>query len=312
MFVTINDEKIDHIIWEEIKTSPSQGDFVCYLVHSPVGAQYKEKAQEKMAEIEDSRDKTPLYYFKAIEKIRQLALEKDPSALFHMGKIHALGIAVQQDLKEAVSWYTQAIEAGEPRAFSNLGWFYQSGYGVEKNLKKSFKLISLGAKGGVLSAKAAMGMMLIKGEGCTQDVELGLLQLKEAFQKGYINAGNHIADLYFAGHYVSRDIEEGHRWLYHVVNAGDARTMAILGHYLVTGVHGKTNVKEGLSLLEQAIEKKFLSAYLWLAALYKNGTGVPKDLEMARYWYEKGIQAGSQECQEALSQLSFTQTETLH
>ncbi len=307
----IDDREIDEIIWEEIKNSPSQGDFICYLLHAPVDAKYKESANKRIKDIDESRDKRPELYPKAIEKIRNLAETGNATALFHMGKIHALGIAIQQNLDLAVKWYKKAIAAGEPRAFSNLGWFYQSGYGVEKDLKKAFELLSSGAEGGVLSARAAVGMMLLAGEGCQAQIEKGLEMLEQAFDKGYVNAGNHLADIYLSGRYVSRDIEKGHEWLFKVVEKGDERTMAILGHYLVTGTHGKIDRKKGLFFLESAIELDFMPAYLWLAALYKNGTGVEKNPEMARQWYEKGIAAGSRECAEALKQLQKGENNTV-
>lgn len=301
--IPIDDKEIDNILWDEIKNSDSQGDFICYLLHAPVGAKYREQANARIKEIDDSKDKKPEYYPKAIEKIQKLAEQGNATALFHMGKIYALGLAVNQDLNLAVMWYEKAIEAKEPRAFANLGWFYQSGYGVKKDSQKAFELLSLGAGGGVISACAAVGMMLLSGEGCQPNIEKGLEMLKHAFDQGYLNAGNHLADLYLTGKYVSRDIEEGHAWLFKVAEKGDSRTMAILGHYLVAGTYGKTDKKKGLFLLESAAELQFMPAYLWLAALYKNGSGVEMNLQLAQKWYEKGIAAGSKECEAALKQM---------
>ena len=141
-----------------------------YLVHSPVGAKYRDEANERINAI----DKTPVYYSRAIERIRELAEGGDVAAMFHMGKIHAPGIATGQDLPSAVSWYEKAMKKGEPRAYANPGWFYQSGYGVRQNREKAFELLSYGADNGVVSAKAAVGMMLLNGEGCETDIEKGI------------------------------------------------------------------------------------------------------------------------------------------
>ncbi|MCM1512526.1 MAG: sel1 repeat family protein [Oxalobacter formigenes] len=300
--IPIDDTLIDTLIWEAICQSPSRGDYICYLVHAPAGAKHREKAKQRLETL-NAEDSAPKHYPQAIAAIRKHAETGDAAALFHMGKIHALGIAVRRDPIKAAAWYEKAMAAGEPRAFANLGWFCQSGMGVKKDPAKALELLLAGASGGVISAQAAAGMMLVTGEGCQPDAQKGIALLQEAFEKGYTNAGNHLADLYLAGKHLPKNSEKGHQWLFNVVGKGDHRTAAILGHYLVAGTHGKTDTEKGLALLQTAAENGFLPAWLWLAALYKNGTGVKQDLDTARKWYEKGIAAGSKECEAALAHL---------
>ena len=312
-----DDSVIDKIIWEEIAQSTSKGDFVCYMIHEPIGSRHRDEAKARMASIGPQRDIAPASYGRAVERIRQLAESGDPVATFHMGKIHALGISIPQNLPLAVEWYEKAMALGDPRSHANLGWFYQSGYGVPVNKKRAFELLSFGADNGIHSAKATIGIMRLTGEGCDANPELGLLLLEEAFDAGVVAAGNHLADTYFAGTVVRRDMEKGHEWLFRVAEQGDERTMAILGHYLVAGTHGKTDIPRGLSLLEAAIEKEYLPAFLWVGSLYKNGTGVEQDTEKAAQWYQRGIEAGNFDCVAALALLENESArdgspETLH
>ena len=252
----------------------------------------------------------PVKYFNAIERIRELAEKNHPTATFHMGKIHALGIAVPQNLPEGVKWYEKAIELGEPRAHANLGWLYQSGYGVTRDSTKAYELLSYGASHGVSSAKAAVGMMLLNGEHDSADIVSGLRKLEEAFQEGYLNAGNHLSDIYFEGKYVEKNVELGHQWLWKVADCGDERSMAILGHYLITGSHGKQDPETGLKLMHQAIDNHFLPAYLWLGTLYKKGNGVEQDFRKAFDLFREGIQAGSRDCEKAVSLLLAEQNDS--
>lgn len=300
-----SDNEIDDIIWSEIESSDSHGDFVCYAVHSPYMAKYLEKARARIDSGKYLDNLAPVHYLKAIDRIEKLAEEGDPSATFHMGKIHAIGIAVQQNLPKAVQWYEKAIALGEPRAYSNLGWFYQSGYGVPTDKSKAFELLSFGAENGVLSAKAAIGIMLMSGEGCSPNAELGMQKLQESFNSGYLNAGNHISDMYFEGRLVPQNTELAHEWLMKVADSGDERTMAILGHYLVTGSHGKTDTPKGLALLVKATQLQYLPAYLWLGTLHKKGVGVNQDAEKAIEWFKMGIKAGCRDCQIALNMMSL-------
>ena len=313
----MDDTLIDDIIWSEIKNSTSRGDFVCYLVHTPRNAEYMDNAHFHLKSLSEENPLEPLHYFRAIERIKTLAKSGNATAMFHMGKIHAIGIAVPQDMNVAVSWYEKAIAVGDVRSHSNLGWLYQSGLGVPMNKEKAFELLYYGANHGIQTAKASIALMLLSGEGCTPDIEKGLQLLKEAFNAGYINAGNHLSDVYFTGKYVPKDTEHAYEWLFKVVEQGDSRTAAILGHHLVAGTHGKTDVEKGLELLKASIDAGYMPAYLWIASLYKNGNGVEKNLATAKAWYEKGILAGNMACQSELEKMhretsSHLTSRTLH
>ena len=297
-----DDSEIEALIWPEIAISTSRGDFACYLVHRLLKARHLEEARLRYDRMVDA-DPEPLHYFQAINKVRALAEKGHGGAMFHMGKVHALGIAVEQDFGEAAQWYRRATEQGDMRAHCNLGWMYQSGMGVPEDKAEAFRLLSIGAAHGVLSAKAAVGMMLLKGEGCAADAQQALTVLEEAFEAGYGNAANCISDAYFAGEHLPHDPELGHAWLAKVAERGDARSMAILGHYLITGSHGKTDVTHGIALLYDAINHGYTPAYAWLGALYEKGQGLERDLGRAQAWYERGIAVGDEASGFALNRL---------
>lgn len=300
---SIDDHDIDDIVWEEIKDSDSRGDFICYQIHRLQKGRHREEAVAKLHTLEGG-DRVPVGYARAVERIRKLAEKGDPKAMFHMGKLHVHGIGVPQDMVAALAWYQKAGEAGEVRANCNLGWIYLYGFGViPANKQEAFRLLTLGAESGVFAAKASLGLMYLTGDGIPADKERGVQLLRESFEAGYLNAANQLADAYFAGKFLPRDIEAGHEWLSKVAAAGDEKTMAMLGYYLVTGAHGKVDAGRGILLLEQAIEKEFVPAYLWIGNLYRHGQGVARDLEKAREWFEKGSAAGNSGCDKALAEL---------
>jgi len=300
---TFDDSEIDDIIWEEIKDSSSRGDFICYQIHRPQQAKHIDEAVARL-ELLEGGDRLPVGYGRAVERIRMLADSGDARALFHMGKLSVHGIGMPQDMQVAEAWYLKAIAAGEMRACCNLGWIYQYGFGViAQNKDEAYRLLSLGAESGVGAAKASIGLMLLTGDGRPAEPGRGMRMLEEAFAVGYNNAANNLADAFMSGQHIPRDIEAGHEWLSRAAAAGDERTMAILGHYLVTGSHGKTDVARGLILLHEAIEKQYVPAYLWLGSLYRHGQGVERDWEQARTWYERGEEAGNAGCKPALASL---------
>ena len=298
-----DDSAIDDIIWSEISGSEAMADFVCYLVHKLADAKHTAEATARAAGSQSGDDAVPAGYLRAIGRLHALASSGNATAMFHMGKIHAFGIAIERDMPLAIEWYEKAVALGDVRAASNLGWLYQSGTGVPEDKTRAFELLSVGAANGMVVAAATVGMMRITGEGCARDVEAGLRMLESAFDAGYLNAGNHLSDLYFADEYVPRDIDLGHAWLLKVAERGDVRSMAILGHRLVSGSHGKQAYETGIKLLAVAIDKGFTLAYLWLGGLYRDGHGVERDLEKAANLYQAGAEAGDMQCAFALATL---------
>lgn len=300
---SFDDEEIDEIIWSEIKDSTSRGDFVSYMIHRPRIPGHRPEAQKRLEEVEMTQSE-PTGYERAVKKIYDLAEGGDPAAMFHIGKMYVHGIGVPQSMKEAEAWYLRAIAVGEMRAHCNMGWLYLYGFDtIPQNKEKAYELLSVGAENGIYIAKASIGIMALTGDGVPQDVERGLHLLEEAFTEGYTNAGNHLADVYFLGQHVPQDNEKGVAWLEKVVERGDERTMAILGHNLIIGAYGKTDAVKGVALLQQSIEKNYVPAYLWIGNLYRHGQGLPRDLDMARAWFQKGLQEGNTGCSQALESL---------
>jgi TPR repeat protein len=299
-----DDRIIDDMIWSEISLSSSAGDFASYLVHRPQHARYIDAARARYERIDHRLDTAPVCYARAIERIRLLAESGDAAAMFHLGKIHSIGIAVEQDFSVAEMWYLRAIDLAEIRAHCNLGWMYQSGFGVSQQQQRAFELLSIGADNGVLAASASVALMLLSGEGCQASPTQGISMLEQAFHDGYNNAANCLADAYFAGKDVAQDTGLGFDWLGQAADRGDHRTMAILGHYLLTGSHGRTDVARGLAYMVSAINRGFRPANLWLGALYEQGLGIECNPHMARLLYQRGVAAGDEECEFALARLS--------
>jgi len=61
--------------------------------------------------------------------------------------------------------------------------------------------------------------------------------------------------------------------------------------------------EKSLRLLERAAALGGPVAMFYLGGLYEGGSGVPKDLDQARQWYEKSFDAGYQPAMERLRNL---------
>jgi len=302
---SFDDSAIDDIVWSESRASQSAADFAGYLIHRPQCARHLDEARVRYESLEGRPDNAPVHYLRAIERIRVLADSGHAGAMFHLGKIYSLGIAVGQDLSVAEMWYLKAVDRGEIRAHCNLGWLYQSGFGMMQQKGKAFELLSIGADQGVLAARATVGLMLLSGKGCQADPVRGIRMLEAAFRDGYNNAANCLADFYFAGKDISKDTGLGFDWLGRAADRGDVRTMAILGHYLITGSHGRQDVARGVAYMFGAVNRGFTPACFWLGTLYAQGRGVERNPDMARMLFEGGAVAGDESCETALARLAY-------
>lgn len=81
-----SDNEIDDIIWSEIESSDSHGDFVCYAVHAPYKAKYLENAKARIESGKYLDNLAPVRYLKAVERIEKLAGTGDPGGNIPHGK----------------------------------------------------------------------------------------------------------------------------------------------------------------------------------------------------------------------------------
>ena len=57
--------------------------------------------------------------------------------MYCLGWNYSNGEGVEQNMTEAIRWYTAAAEGGNADAMHNLGWHYDHGEGVEQDMKKA-------------------------------------------------------------------------------------------------------------------------------------------------------------------------------
>jgi TPR repeat protein len=67
-------------------------------------------------------------------------LRVDPSlkeAQYNLGVLYSQGQGVQQDFKQAASWYRKAADQGDAESQYNLGVMYRTGEGVQQDFKQA-------------------------------------------------------------------------------------------------------------------------------------------------------------------------------
>ncbi len=82
-------------------------------------------------------------YATALRELRPLAEKGDAAAQAMLGLIYYQGKGVQQDYREALSWYFRAADRGDTSAQLALGSMYSQGQGVEQDLVLGYMRFSL-------------------------------------------------------------------------------------------------------------------------------------------------------------------------
>lgn len=97
--------------------------------------------------------------------------------------------------------------------------------------------------------------------------------------------------LYQEGLGVTRDLTEAYKWYKKV-----ADTNAPKGQFYLGALHRlQKNHEKAVQYFEKAAMQGYVDAYLQLGWMYREGLGVPRDLEEAYKWYKKAADTNSSE-----------------
>jgi TPR repeat protein len=113
--------------------------------------------------IRATKAQTPAHQNARYAKIYDMlhrVLRVDPSfeeAQYNLGLMYYKGQGVQQDFKEAVSWYRKGAEQGDAKAQHALGCMYATGQGVQKESKQAALWFQKAADQGDTMAHLGLG-----------------------------------------------------------------------------------------------------------------------------------------------------------
>ncbi|KAJ8908085.1 hypothetical protein NDN08_008180 [Rhodosorus marinus] len=110
-----------------------------------------------------------LEYYKAIATGKAKGVESVEMAAMQVALFYSKGIVVEQDFKEAASWYEIAAKDKNDIAMFHLGLLYQEGLGVETDVQKAMDWWEKAAELGNANALYNLGVMYINGHGVQQD-----------------------------------------------------------------------------------------------------------------------------------------------
>lgn len=199
-----------------------------------------------------------------IDSIRYKAEHGDAKFQYAYGVCYEKGWGVEQDEKEALSWFRKAAAQENGPAYNSLGNYYRMGTVVTADDKLAFEWYQKGAQ-----AKDAQAML---------------------------NLGN----CYFYGMGVEKDEKSAVKWWKEAADAGNIYAISQMGDCYYYGIGTDKDLTKAVEYLTQAADHNIANAQYRLGILYYTGTGVKQDQTYAKLLMQKARDGGMKEAKEFL------------
>lgn len=153
--------------------------------------------------------------------LRIAAANGDPSAEFEVGSRFAEGKGVQQNFKQAITWYRRAATRGFALAQYRLATLYERGLGVDKDLQRAKIWYDRAASQGSVKAMHNLAVLAASSEAGSTDYGSAARWFKEAASRGLGDSQFNLAILYQSGLGVERDLGKSYTWFGIAARSGD-------------------------------------------------------------------------------------------
>ena len=150
----------------------------------------------------------------------------------------------------------------------------------------------------------SLGQAFDAGLGVEKDDSKAVEWYRKAAEQGLMGAMYFLAQKLELGQGVQSDNEQAIKWHLKAAEGGLPESQYALGeHYLCEIKCVSKNWQEAARWFQMAAEQGHSNAQLRLAGMYKDGLGVPQDLNIARFWYGKAAAQGNVQAQASLEGL---------
>ena len=205
---------------------------------------------------------------------------------------HGLGTKKQET--EAFEWYTKAADSGFIPAQYALALLYESGTGVEKNTKRAYELFLECAQNNYEKAYLKAASMYLLGEGVERSLEDSNYYAEEADYNG-------VQSMQFAIDPESFDLMQQYEELTAKSLSGTADDI----FNLAVSYENNYDTENAFALYLQGEKTNHLPSLTAIADAYKNGSGVPQDLQKALAYYTKAADLDSDSALYCLGELNW-------
>ena len=190
--------------------------------------------------------------------------------------------------KDAMRWYEKAAEQGDGVSMNRIALLYSNGNGVHQDANKAFGWFQRSAEEGFGWGMYNLAHCYENGDGVQQNDRIAKEWYEKAAYVGNSDAecrmGEYCCD---AGNYA-----KARYWYKRAADRGDGRAMWMQGVLRASEEYGLQNEWKAFQYFQQSAEAGFGWGMYNLAHCYETGSGVQKNLKLAREWYAKAADEG--------------------
>jgi uncharacterized protein len=157
----------------------------------------------------------------AQRRMRPLAAQGVPAAMFNLAVMHLRGEIVPADLRQARRWLEQAAAQGFVTAMFALGQALEAGQLGARDLAASTQWYARAAQAGSVQGQVALAAAFYLGRGAAHDAAQAAHWFREAAKGGDVGAQYLIASMYEQGHGVRADLRLARYWYDVAARNGD-------------------------------------------------------------------------------------------
>ena len=228
--------------------------------------------------------------------------------MYHVGRFYEEGLAVSQDLQQALHYYELAGQNGIADGYIEIGRMYEDGL-LKQSYAQALMYYQKALDMDSPRASYFLGNMYKAGKGVEQDFQKAIAFFKQGANRNHPSSLYNLAVLY--------DFEAGEKWqdkdkaiLYYqkAVDQGHPGAMNNLGVCYKEGDGVAVDLEKSFALFLQAAKLDNENAYLNLARAYTYGQGTKVSIKDAKYWCQKALDAqvdGAKELMKVIKRKSF-------
>ena len=233
------------------------------------------------------------HYLTALNLATPLALAGNASAQTLIAEIYSRGLGVKKDLATATEWYEKAAAQGDVQAQFQLAMILIDGGEEFGDPQRAGELLERAANADHHMAQFNYAQWLIDRNPGHTGLARAVDYYEKAAEGGLADAQYAMAEIYrngVAGK--SRDLGIARTWLERAARQNHDTAQIDLGAFLIEGLGGERNLKEGFGWTMRAARAGNVAAQNRVALLYRAGIGVEPDSVTAAAWYMRARAAG--------------------
>lgn len=233
----------------------------------------------------------------ALLTLKRPAENGHTAAQFALGMIHWDGVAVRQDLKEAMRFFRLAANRGDARSMNALGYIHANGIHGAKDEVLGLGWYRKAAAKNERRALNNLGIHYQAGRGVPKDMDMAKQFWLRSAALNHGRAMINLGSIYADGDGVKKDRAEALRWWRKSLESNTLEGGWYLGSHLARAGASKAELAEAVEVLTRvasANDPRVSSgeAAMKLALLYREGRGVPKGWSEQIKWLERSVALG--------------------